>query len=146
MRGRIGIAAGQCAGPGKPLERERKVEVADVELPTDFERPPGVVQRRFGPAKHAVDPGYLPLAPGEVDRLAEQPPQTAGGMSGVDHPVLFLRRAFGLVEQLPCQVVEVGAQLLLTFQQCVGPLLSHLVSFMQGSCLGSAGTLSPETD
>ena len=48
-RGRIGIAAGQCAGPGKPLERERKVEIADVVLPTDFERPPGAVQRRFGP-------------------------------------------------------------------------------------------------
>src|SRR6266545_2220045 len=66
--------AGHRMRPSERLVCEPQVPVADVVLLADLQHPPGVVERGFGAAEHAVHPGALPMAAGEVGRRADLQP------------------------------------------------------------------------
>ena len=71
----------------------------------------GVVERRLGAAEHRVDARDLPLAASEVRLRSDLAPVVAGGVRGVDHLVVLLRRAIRQLDQRPDMVEEVDRQL-----------------------------------
>ena len=72
----------------------------------------GVPERRLGPAEDRVDARALPLAAGEVDRLAaDLAPVVARGVGAVDHLVVLGRGPVGLLEQGPGVVEQVRGEL-----------------------------------
>ncbi len=69
-----------------------------------------MVQGRFGPAEHRVDPGALPLAAGPVHRLPDHPPVVPAGVRPVQHRVVVLTLRSVALQQLPHPVEQPGRQ------------------------------------
>ena len=93
--GHLGQVAGRQVGARHRLVGGRDVPVGMAAGLVDRDAPAGVPQRRLRPTEHGVHARALPLAAGEVDRLADADlaPVIARGMGAVDHLVVLGRRS-----------------------------------------------------
>src|SRR5438093_4488415 len=82
------------------LVGEGEREVFDAVLLARREGSDGVVRRRFGATEDRVDVGHLPLPDRAIHGGPNLAPMEAGRVRGVDHAVVFRRRA-PLLEEPP---------------------------------------------